>query len=391
MFFSLALRGRLQYHCPMERMRAFPGISPSAWEHPADGAALAAFSSIPLAGELLRRAIGSTTERSLRLAALANYARSNESQFASLFAILKDAALRLDLSPLPELYVRLDPAPDARCLGVEKPFILLSSGALDLWDEEELACVIAHEVGHILSGHAVYKTLLALLLRASSIVAGSIPLGGAALAAASAALREWDRKSELSADRASLLVVQDAPVVFRALMKSAAGPRIAQMDINEFFRQARDYETGGSALDSIYKLVDVMGESHPFPISRMTSLQVWEKGGAYEAILRGEYPRRGAESERDGSRERDPLRDFERAKAAYAGEFAGSEDPLAKAAGKVMDAVGDLFGRASGAAGSAGGGDRGKGSGPDGRQRGPDSDAPRSIEDVIDDIFGPKR
>jgi Zn-dependent protease with chaperone function len=362
----------------MERKRAFPGISPSAWEHPADGAALAAFSSIPLAGELLRRAIGSTTERSLRLAALANYARANESQFASLFAILKDAAERLDLSPLPELYVRLDPAPDARCLGVEKPFILLSSGALELWDEEELACVIAHEVGHVLSGHAVYKTLLALLLRASSLVAGSIPLGGAALAAAAAALREWDRKSELSADRASLLVVQDAPVVFRALMKSAAGPRIARMDINEFFRQARDYETGGGALDSLYKLVDVMGESHPFPISRMTALQEWEKGGAYEAILRGEYPRRGAEDERD------PLRDFERAKSAYAGEFAGSEDPLAKAAGKVMDAVGDLFGRASGAAGSAGEGegDQKKGSGPD---------APRSIEEVIDDIFGPKR
>jgi Zn-dependent protease with chaperone function len=358
----------------MERKRAFPGISPSAWEHPADGAALAAFSSIPLAGELLRRAIGSTTERSLRLAALANYARSGESQFASLFAILKDAAERLDLEPLPELYVRLDPAPDARCLGVERPFILLSSGALDLWDDEELACVIAHEVGHILSGHAVYKTLLAILIRAGSVFAAGIPLGGAALAAVSAALREWDRKSELSADRASLLVVQDAPIVFRALMKSAAGSRVAQMDVNEFFRQARDYETGEGALDSLYKLVDVLGESHPFPITRMTSLQEWEKGGAYDAILRGEYPRRGAE----GGRERDPERAFERAKSAYAGEFADSEDPLAKAASKVMGAVGDLFGRAAGADEA-------------GRDKESGTSAPRSIEDVIDDIFGPKR
>ena len=125
-------------------------------------------------------------------------------------------------------------------------------------------------------------------------------------------------------------------------MKSAAGPRTGQMDVNEFFRQARDYEIGGGALDSLFKLVDVLGESHPFPITRITALQEWEKGGAYEAILKGEYPRRGAADERD------PQRDFEKARSAYAGEFANSEDPLAQAAGKVLNAVGDLFGRSGG-------------------------------------------
>ena len=214
------------------------------------------------------------------------------------------------------------------------------------------------------------------------------PADGAALAAASAALREWDRKSELSADRASLLVVQDAPVVFRALMKSAAGPRVGQMDLNEFFRQAQDYEAGEGALDSIYKLVDVLGESHPFPVARMTALQEWEKGGAYEAIRRGEYPRRSPENTGGGKtdsgsggsggyREGDPERDFERARSAYADEFANSSDPLAKAAGRVMDAMGGLFGKAS----ASSGGDSGGGS----------PTSPWSVEDLVDDIFGPKR
>lgn len=355
----------------MENKQAFPGISPVAWEHPADGAALAAFSSIPLAGDLLRRAVGSTTERSLRLGTLANSARVTGSQFASLHALLEDAAERLDLSPLPELFVRLDPNPDARTLGVDKPFIVLSSGALDLWDQDELSCVLAHEIGHILSGHAVFKTLLGILIRASSIIAGSLPLGGAAIAAVATALKEWDRKSELSADRAALLVLQDAPVIFRTLMKSAAGPRVAQMDVNEFFRQALDYEKGGEALDSLYKLVDVLGESHPFPITRITALQEWEKSPSYAAILKGEYPRRGAEGERDAKR------DFEKARSSYAGEFSNSEDPLAKAAGKVMDAVGGLFGQCGPGQQSDGGGSGGG--------------APRSIEDVINDIFGPRR
>ena len=137
----------------------------------------------PRGGDLLARAVGSTTERSLRLATLANSARVTDSQFSNLRAILKDCAARLDLSPLPELFVRLDPNPDARTLGVDNPFIVLSSGALELWDEEELACVLAHEIGHVLSGHSVYKTLLEILIKASSLIAGSMPLGGAAIMA----------------------------------------------------------------------------------------------------------------------------------------------------------------------------------------------------------------
>ena len=361
----------------MEHPRSFPGISPSAWEHPADRAALAAFSSLPMAGELLRRAIGSTTERSLRLGALANSARVGESQFGQLHAVLKAMAGRLDLDPLPELFVRLDPAPDARTLGVEKPFILLSSGALDLWSEEELGCILAHEIGHILSGHAVFKTLLALVLQVSAGLLGNIPVAGAAIAAASAALKEWDRKSELSADRAALLAVQDAPLVLRCLMKTAAGPRIGQMDMNEFFRQAHDYDTAHEGLDSLFKFLDVIDETHPFPVVRMTALQEWEKSGAYEAILAGNYPKRGAAGERDTAR------DFKDAGTAYTEEFSGSQDPLAQAAGKFMDALGGLFGQA---------GRPGSGADPDGMSRPPQgsSEGAPSIEEALNSIFGKK-
>jgi len=359
----------------MERPRSFPGISPSTWEHPADRAALAAFSSLPIAGQLLRRVVGSTTERSLRLGALANAARVGESQFATLHTALKTMAERLDLDPLPELYLRLDPAPDARTLGVDKPFILLSSGALDLWDEEELGCILAHEIGHILSGHAVFKTLLALVLQLSSGLLGNIPLAGAAIAAASAALKEWDRKSELSADRAALIATQDAPLVFRCLMKSAAGPRIGQMDLNEFFRQAHDYDTAHEGLDSLYKFLDVLDETHPFPVVRMTALQEWEKNGAYAAILAGNYAKRGSAGERD------PARDFKSAGESYTEEFSSSQDPLSQAAGKFMDALGGLFG-------SDGRRVPGAGAAPGARE----SESPEaSIEDAINRIFGKKQ
>ena len=249
---------------------------------------------------------------------------------------------------------------------MERPFIVVSSGSIDLWDEEELGCVIAHEVGHILSGHVTFKTLLAILIRASAALAGSLPLAGAAIVAAQAALKEWDRKSELSADRASLLAIQDTPLIFRSLMKSAAGPRIGQMDVNEFFRQAHDYDSASEGMDSLFKLLDVLGESHPFPVVRMTTLQEWEKSPAYAAILAGDYPKRGQADERD------PTRDWKGAQEAYSSEFSASEDPLSQAAGKVMDALNGLFGQGGG--GPVGGGAGGQ--------------STPNIEEAIDRIFG---
>ena len=45
-------------------------------------------------------------------------------------------------------------------LGTNNPFIVLNSGLVDLLDAEELRAVIGHELGHILSGHSVYRTML---------------------------------------------------------------------------------------------------------------------------------------------------------------------------------------------------------------------------------------
>jgi hypothetical protein len=150
------------------------------------------------------------------------------------------------------------------------------------------------------------------------------------------------------------------------------------MDINEFFRQAQEYETGEGLLDSFFKLAEVLGASHPFPVIRMTAIQTWERGGSYASILGGDYKRRGAEGERETER------DFNAARESYREEFSASEDPLARAAGKVMEALGGLMGASRPTRGSEVEEDEREagGSGP-GSQH--------SIEDIIDGIFGEKR
>jgi Zn-dependent protease with chaperone function len=306
-------------------------ISPSAWEHPTDRAALGALKKIPGLDIVLQKFFGATTERSLRLITLASAIRVSDNQFPKLHNLLREAGATLDIQTLPELYVSQNPFLNASAVGVDHPFIVLNSSLLDSLSDEEMMCVIAHELGHCASGHVLYKTLLALLVQVP-INTLNIPLSGVALLAIIMALREWDRKSELTADRAGLLVVQDPDISYRLLMKMAGANNPSQISINEFFVQAAEYEGSGNLADSVYKLLNLVGQSHPFPVLRLTELKTWVDRGDYGRILSGDYPQR---------KEAPPnVRDsFREAKDDYKSKFAASNDPIENMTSKVMDAA----------------------------------------------------
>lgn len=323
----------------MNTKKTFPAISPTNWEHPADTAALSAVKQIPALDDLLKKFISVTTEKSLRLIALASSVRVTERQFPRLYRLLGEACMILDAPDVPELYVSQSPLLNAGAVGVNHPFITLNSAILSQFSDKEMLAIIAHELGHILSGHVLYKTLLWLLLKVSSSV---IPVGKLVLSGIIAALKEWDRKSEMSADRAGLLATQDPAVSYQVLMKVAGGANEGEMSLEEFFVQADEYEKGGDVIDSMHKLLNVMGESHPFAVLRLKELKVWHDSGAYGKILQGDYVRRGEEKGEEvrGS--------FERAAGSYREEFERSGDPLAGALreiGKKVESAGQALGK----------------------------------------------
>jgi Zn-dependent protease with chaperone function len=275
--------------------RILTQISPLAWEHPADRAALNALRKLPGFDMALRKVFGMFGERAIRLAFKANAVRVTEAQYPWIHERLVRACEVLDVEKMPELYVSQTPVVNAGAVGMSDPFIVLNSSMLEILTPDEVEAVIGHELGHILSGHVLYKTLLLLIMRISLF---RYPIAGLALMPLMFALLEWYRKSELSCDRVGLLTVQDSDVSLSALMKMAGGMRGEELNLDEFVAQSEEYRDSHDVLDSVYKVLNVLGATHPFSVVRVAELRDWIDSGSYERILAGDYQRRGEEDTR---------------------------------------------------------------------------------------------
>ncbi|GGZ71988.1 peptidase M48 [Streptomyces echinoruber] len=322
-------------HVPSRTRRRFPEISSRAYEHPADRSALVALRKLSGFDTVFKTLSGLLPERSLRLLFLSDSVRVSDQQFAHLNDMLRDACYILDLKKVPPMYVTQDPQPNAMCIGLDEPIIVVTTGLVELLDEEEMRAVVGHEVGHALSGHAVYRTVLLFLTQLAVRVAW-IPLGSLAIMGIVTALREWFRKSELSADRAGLLVGQDLRASLRGLMKLAGGNHLHEMNVDAFLQQAEEYEAGGDLRDSVLKILNVLPRSHPFATVRAAELKKWAESREFQRIMDGHYPRR--HEDKDTS-----VRDsFRESAAHYADTVRSSKDPLMKLVSDLAGGAGDL-------------------------------------------------
>lgn len=269
--------------------RSFPGISPRAYEHPADRAALTALRKLTGFDTVLKKVMGLFGERRLRLLFLANGVRVGPTQIPRLHTAVVEVCRILDVD-VPEIYVVASPFLNAAAVGVDQPFLVFNSSLVESLSDEELLGLVGHEVAHVLSGHVLYRTMLLVLMQAVRWVAAA-PFGALALPIL-LGLREWERKSELSSDRGALLVTQDVATLQRIMLKVAGVPARESFDLGEFEKQAREYREGGTVLDQLFKVMNLLWISHPFPVQRVLELKEWGESEAYKKILAGDYPKR---------------------------------------------------------------------------------------------------
>ena len=312
----------------MPERKILTQIASTAWEHPADRAALNSMRAIPGFDEVVRKVASFFGERGVRQLFLGNAVQVGPRQFPKLDAIYTEVLETLDWPERPELYVTQTPFVNAAAVGFDKPFIVLNSGLMELLDEEERRDIVGHELGHIMSGHTTYTTIAIIIM---TVGVQNLPfLAGIALLPFQLALLEWYRKAELSADRAGLLVTQDPDTNFRTFLKMAGGPRLDdETSVEAFLEQAERYENRSDLADKVWQVINTAFKTHPFGTVRAAELQRWIRSGAYQAILDGTYPHRG-DSER-------PVTDDIREAAGYYG----------KQAREAVATVSDVVGRAA--------------------------------------------
>ena len=80
-------------------------------------------------------------------------------------------------------------------------------------------------------------------------------------------------------------------------MKLAGGAQLSELNPDAFREQAHEYDAVPDLRDSILKILQLQGTTHPFAVVRFAELDYWATHGEYERILGGDYPRR----ENDGT------------------------------------------------------------------------------------------
>ncbi len=268
------------------------GLPATTFQHPLDRQATEHLKRIKGFDWLVGKFIEYGFERIDYVVHIGGGIRVGPKQMSKHYEMLLECCNILDVSE-PELYV-MEGGVNAFTSGHNHPFIVLNTGLLELMDDDEVMAVIAHELGHIKCGHVLYKTMARGIKPLIQMVGkATLGIGSMVGAGIEAGLSAWDKRSELSADRAALLSMQEARPCISMLMKLAGGTtrHVEWLDPEQFLNQARAYKEGldQNMSDRFYRFLANMGTSHPFPVERARALDEWVGSAEYSNILAGNY------------------------------------------------------------------------------------------------------
>lgn len=258
-------------------------IKPSEFIHPEDAAALRQLENIPGFPALAKKVLALGHEKLYYGLNMASNIRLSQTQLPEIYKHLPPICQRLGI-PEPEFYLSMDPMPNAYTSGDTRVYIVVTSGLVDTMDDDELDAVLAHECGHILCRHVVYKMVadyLALGLDAIGIL-------GSVAKPVEFALLHWSRKAELSCDRCASIITSPS-VVARTMARLAGGPKsiTGSLNIEEWAEQADKYEAirNDGLWNKALQLSATLTRSHPFSAVRVREILKWADSPQYKTLM----------------------------------------------------------------------------------------------------------
>ena len=271
------------------------GLNSREYEHPFDREALKKLEAIPGVKTIFTK-ISELWDEKIQYInnAGSNLLVTNEN-LPKVNDLLNQACSILDIEDVPPVYISTDGGfqVNAYAAGVKIPYIVINTRSIEALEDDELLCLLAHELAHIKSEHVLYYSLARTFQGSLVNIINSVSLGLGKIPAQtiSIALDYWSRMSEFSADRASLLVTQDYKINVRLQMKLAGLPancNIAKFE-ESFLKQAKEFDENNiEVINKFLKVAMTIDRSHPWTVLRASEYLKWIDSGEYEKILKRE-------------------------------------------------------------------------------------------------------
>lgn len=265
------------------------GLYSTEYEHPFDRQSLDKLENTRGLEMLTNRVLDYGLEKYLHIKHTGDNIRVEKETIPEIYDILIEACRILDMRDVPELYINLEDKIKSFTSGEKQRIIVLSSGAIDLLNSEELLFLLGRELGHIRSNHVLYRMMADSLTILSQLISDvTLGLGNLVTMPLKVALMHWYRMSEFTADRAGLLCCQDVDVAAQALIKMAGLPLKyhGRVKTEHLRKQSHDFDKlEAGNFDKLIRFVASYENSHPFTIIRASQLFTWIESGSYMNIL----------------------------------------------------------------------------------------------------------
>jgi Zn-dependent protease with chaperone function len=249
--------------------------------HPLDRMARQQLEGIPLLESAVRNYLRMFGEKQRRAWLLGNSIRLGPRQVPDIYRYLPPICQVFGIDE-PELYLTRGES-NAFTLGHSKAMIVLYDQLLEDLNEDEIEAVLAHECGHILCEHLLYRQMTLALL------GGANALGTIVSGPLRAAMLNWFRKSELSADRAAAIYLGSPDPLQRALFHMTGVPKwfTGEISYPEFIAQTREFDdaAGKGKLDAFLTRRVDSTSTHPNPAIRFRELADWSTTQEYGRLL----------------------------------------------------------------------------------------------------------
>ena len=263
-------------------------INSELYIHQDDKAALKALKEIPGFSSLMKEFMKIGYEKSWYIRNMSSNIRLNENQLPHIYNMLPPICEKLGIN-VPELYLELSTYPNAYTFGDTKPFIVITTGLLERFTDDEIKTTLAHECGHIACHHTLYQTLGHFVMYGGLSILQNVPGINLITVSFNVAYCYWLRCAEYSCDRAAAICDGGPEGITSVMLRFSGTNKDIDSLINkeEYLKQANEYKqyVSDSKWNKTLEFLAFSTASHPMNVLRTSAIIEWCKSSDFNKIL----------------------------------------------------------------------------------------------------------